>query len=162
MGGFTLFRGKKPKGVLLPGEMEDLLLEGRIDLPQITEEEIQDRSKSDGLSKALVIGQTSWFVAQCISRRAQGLILTELELITGALAALNGVMYFLWWNKPLDVQCSVPVHFLDEAKPEKERFKFKSIEESGRFPFFFFSIPQRSNISQGMQCPARRTFTVEQ
>ncbi|KDR77193.1 hypothetical protein GALMADRAFT_120316 [Galerina marginata CBS 339.88] len=125
MGGFTLFEAGKPKEVLLPGQMERLLLAGKIDLPQITEEDIQDRSKGDGLAKALVVGQTSWFVAQCIARQAQGLILTELELVTGAFAALNGVMYFLWWNKPLGVRCSVPVHLLDKAKPEEERFKFR-------------------------------------
>jgi len=34
---------------------------------------------------------------------------TELELVTVAFAALNGAMYFFWWDKPLDVQYSVPV-----------------------------------------------------
>ncbi|KDR76930.1 hypothetical protein GALMADRAFT_419489 [Galerina marginata CBS 339.88] len=146
MGGFTLFEGGKPKEVLLPGKMENLLLTGQIELPQISEEEIHDRSKGGGLSKTLVIGQTSWFVAQCIARRAQGLVLTELELVTCAFAVLNGVMYFLWWNKPLDVRFSVPVHLLDQPKPKEARFKFKSAKKSviTRSPwdtmFFFISI----------------------
>jgi hypothetical protein len=136
MGGFILVEGGEPKKVLLPNTMEELLLKGQLDLPEITEEDIYDRSKADGLSKALVIGQTSWFVAQCIARRTQGLILTELELVTGAFAILNGVMYFLWWNKPLDVRCSVPVHLLDEPKSEEERFTFdESTEESCSFSF---------------------------
>ncbi|KDR77202.1 hypothetical protein GALMADRAFT_139214 [Galerina marginata CBS 339.88] len=125
MGGFTLFSGGKPLRVLLSNEMEDLLRAGKIDFPTITEEEIKDRSKSDGLSKVLVIGQTSWFVSQCIARRAQGLILTELELVTGAFAVLNGIMYFFWWNKPLDVRCPVPVHLLDEWKTP---FKFNAVQ----------------------------------
>ncbi|KDR77205.1 hypothetical protein GALMADRAFT_246490 [Galerina marginata CBS 339.88] len=128
MGGFTLFEGGKPKRVLLLNEMEKLLENGKIDLPDITEEEIQDRSKGDGLSKALVIGQTSWFIAQCIARRAEQLILTELELVTAAFAILNGIMYFLWWNKPLDVRRPVPVHILDQAKPVEERFKLKTTD----------------------------------
>ncbi|KDR77186.1 hypothetical protein GALMADRAFT_434880 [Galerina marginata CBS 339.88] len=127
MGGFTLLeKGERPR-VLFPEEMESLLRIGLIDLPQITEEEIRDRSKGDGLSKALVIGQTSWFVAQCVARHAQGLIVTELELVTGAFAALNGVMYFLWWNKPVDVRCSVPVP-VHLSPTVNEPFKFKSIE----------------------------------
>ncbi|KDR77194.1 hypothetical protein GALMADRAFT_139208 [Galerina marginata CBS 339.88] len=130
MGGFTLFEGGKPKDVLLPKQMEELLLAGRIDLPSVAEEEIRDRSKGDGLSKVVVIGQTSWFIAQCIARQAQGLVLTKLELVTAAFAVLNGIIYFLWWNKPLDVRCSVPVHLLDDAKPEKERFTFKSPKKS--------------------------------
>ncbi|KDR77183.1 hypothetical protein GALMADRAFT_66531 [Galerina marginata CBS 339.88] len=140
MGGFTLYEGGTPKGVLLPGEMQSLLIAGKIDLPQITEEEIRDRSKGDGLSKALVIGQTTWFVAQCIVRRAQGLILTELELVTGAFAALNGVMYFLWWNKPLDVRCPVPVHILDEPRPVGRRFKFKATQQPQQPGWFSASL----------------------
>ena len=60
-----------------------------------------------------------WFIAQCLSRPAQGLIITEIELITLAIAALNGILYFLWWNKPLDVNCCVPVLLLrgEDCKP---------------------------------------------
>ncbi|KDR77199.1 hypothetical protein GALMADRAFT_435475 [Galerina marginata CBS 339.88] len=104
MGGFTLFEGGNPKEVLLPEKMDELLLEGRIDFPRVTVEEIWDRSKGDGLSKAIVIGQTTWFIAQCIARRTQGLIVTELELVTGTFAAFNAVIYFLWWNKPLNIR----------------------------------------------------------
>jgi hypothetical protein len=35
------------------------------------------------------------------------LAVTELEIVTLAYAALNGVMCFFWWKKPLDVQCPV-------------------------------------------------------
>ncbi|KAF5318120.1 hypothetical protein D9619_012245 [Psilocybe cf. subviscida] len=69
--------------------------------------EIRDRSKGDGLSKALVVGQTAWFVAQCVSRWAIGLAVTEAELVTLAFAALNGVIYFLWWHKPQDVRYGI-------------------------------------------------------
>jgi hypothetical protein len=72
-------------------------------------EEIQDRSKGDALSKGLVIPQTTWFLAQCIIRSVKGFLLTELELVTLAFAALNAVTYFFWWNKPVDVRSSLPV-----------------------------------------------------
>ncbi|KDR70363.1 hypothetical protein GALMADRAFT_76245 [Galerina marginata CBS 339.88] len=112
MGGFMLYVNDKPIGVLGPDELHRLRKEEKVAMPQITEQEIQDRSKSDGLSKALVIIQTTWFICQCIARRAQGLIITELELATFAFAAVNGVMYIFWWFKPLDVQTTVRVDLL--------------------------------------------------
>ncbi|KAF8950663.1 hypothetical protein BDZ97DRAFT_1618016, partial [Flammula alnicola] len=116
MGGFTLFHGDAPKEVLSPKRLKYLAAKGEIEFPNITEEEIQDRSKGDALSKTLVIGQTTWFIAQCISRKAQGLVTTELELVTLGFAVLNAFMYYFWWNKPLDVRKSVPVYLLNTPK----------------------------------------------
>ena len=105
-----LFEGNVAKGVLSQKRFSHLLSEGKIEFPNITVEEIKDRSKADGFSKMIALGQTLWFVAQCISRRAQHLDLTLIELLTLSLAVLNGLMYFLWWNKPLDVRCPVHVY----------------------------------------------------
>ena len=105
-----LFEGNTPKGVLSPERFTQLLTAGKIEFPTVTVEEIEDRSKSDGFSKTIALGQTLWFVAQCISRRAQHLDLTLIELLTLSLAVLNGLMYFLWWHKPLDVRCPVRVY----------------------------------------------------
>lgn len=75
----------------------------------ITEQEIEDKSKSDSLSKFIAILQTSKFIVQCIVRWRQKLALTELELITLALASLNAITYTFWWAKPYDVKVPVPV-----------------------------------------------------
>ena len=115
MGGFMLFEGDNPKGVLTPDIFYELLTKKKIEFPKVTVEEIEDRSKSDGFSKTIALSQTLWFVAQCIARRAQHLDLTLVELLTLSLALLNGVMYFLWWNKPMDVRCSVRVYLLDKS-----------------------------------------------
>ncbi|KAF8649498.1 hypothetical protein AX16_005767 [Volvariella volvacea WC 439] len=76
---------------------------------EIPEEEIKDKAKGDPLSKALAVVQTTWFIVQCIARQTQGLVVTELELVTLAFAALNAITYFLWWHKPLNAQC--PMYF---------------------------------------------------
>ena len=110
-----LFEGDTARGVLSPMEFSELLAVGKIDFPSVTVEEIEDRSKSDGFSKTIALGQTLWFVAQCIARRSQHLDLTLVELLTLSLAALNGLMYFLWWNKPLDVRCPVRVNLIDKS-----------------------------------------------
>ena len=115
MGGFMLFEGEIAKGVPTPERFSELLVAGKIDFPTVTVEEIEDRSKADGFSKMIALGQTLWFVAHCIARRSQHLDLTLVELLTLSLAVLNGLMYFLWWNKPLDVRCPVRVKLLDES-----------------------------------------------
>ncbi|KAF8649495.1 hypothetical protein AX16_005764 [Volvariella volvacea WC 439] len=80
----------------------------RVDkLPSIKKREIEDHGKGDMLSKSIVVLQTTWFVIQCIARRVEGLVLTEHELVTLAFAALNVTTYFLWWDKPLSVGCTI-------------------------------------------------------
>ncbi|KAH9967501.1 hypothetical protein BC827DRAFT_1123443 [Russula dissimulans] len=110
MGGFMEHNGNRPIRVLFPNQLESYSLTGNGDFPRISKKEIQDKSKGDVISKAVVILQTSWFVMQCIARGVQGLPITELELATIAFASLNFVIYLLWWDKPLNVQCGVRVY----------------------------------------------------
>jgi len=110
MGGFTEYEGNRPIRVLLPDHLESYSLTGNGDFPRISKAEIEDRSKGDVISKGLGFLQTSWFVTQCIARRAQGLPVTELELVTVAFAVLSVVIYILWWDKPLNVQRGVRVY----------------------------------------------------
>ena len=122
-----LFEGNISKGVLSPERFSKLLAAGKIEFPNVTVEEIEDRSKADGFSKTIALGQTLWFVAQCIARRAQHLDLTLVELLTLSLAVLNGVMYFLWWNKPMDVRCPIRVYLLDKSYTPDMSDKTKSV-----------------------------------
>ena len=87
--------------------------------PTITAAEIQDKARGDFLSKAIAILQTIWFIVQCIARGTQGLALTELELVTLALASLNGVMYFFWWDKPLGVNEPIKVYPTNIDAPKR-------------------------------------------
>ena len=86
-----------------------------ISMPNTTVDEIQDWSKGDVLFKLITILQTSWFIIQCIARGQQGLALTELELVTLALASLNAVTFAIWWHKPLGVQEPVKIYVKTEA-----------------------------------------------
>lgn len=48
------------------------LLSGEIPrnvIPNLSEEEIESKSKANGLAKALVCIQALWFIAQCLTRR---------------------------------------------------------------------------------------------
>ena len=79
------------------------------------------------MSKAIAILQSIWFIVQCIARGVEGLALTELELITLALASLNGLTYYFWWDKPLGVMEPIRVYTVDLGPPrmvvDKDEFR---------------------------------------
>ena len=104
-----LFEGDEATQTLTPDLLESLSDAGKIDFPEITENEIQDRSKGDGLTKGLVVIHTSWFILQCIARGVTHLPITEFEIMTLAFAVLNFATYGLWWHKPLNVRYPVRV-----------------------------------------------------
>jgi len=125
MGGITLvdpdLRNTNPKDqngqVLTVDRFKELIKRPGFDLPDIPEEgDIEDRSKGDVLFKLIAILQTSWFIIQCIARSQQRLALTELELVTLALASLNAVTFAIWWHKPLGVQKPVKIYLKIEAR----------------------------------------------
>jgi len=137
MGGFALYDADKSfLHVLDEHTFEELDQTGEIEWPTITENEIQDRSKADIFSKGIVLLQTTWFIVQCISRFATKLAVTELEVVTLAFAVLNGITYWLWWDKPSDVRCAVPVYLKsaeESSNPkvsEARRQRDTSISES--------------------------------
>jgi hypothetical protein len=121
MGGFTLYdKQGTPLRILEYSELETLYEAGKIAWPSITEEEIQDKSKGDYLSKGIVIVQMGWFITQFIARCGYRLGITKLEVVTVGFTTLTMAAYPLWWHKPLDVRCSIPVYLLENANPVSE------------------------------------------
>lgn len=114
MGGFVLDGAEKR--VLQEQDVKNLVLNHKVFFPGISKDEIMDRSKADGLTKTVTMVQTTWFIAQAISRAVQHLPITELELTTLGFAFLNVLIYVLWWNKPKDVQYPILVPLLSEKK----------------------------------------------
>ncbi|KAG1768014.1 hypothetical protein EV702DRAFT_979715 [Suillus placidus] len=103
MGGFVLCVDNELQATLTPEQLLQFVREGSVDIPSITEAEIKDRSKGDGLSKCVAILQLVWFVVQLIARYAQNLPVTLLEIDTLAVVAMTCIAYGLWWKKPKDV-----------------------------------------------------------
>ncbi|PPQ95758.1 hypothetical protein CVT26_015845 [Gymnopilus dilepis] len=157
MGGFVLYDGARPLEVILdPDKMDILLRKGLIKFPDTTEEEITDRTRGDGLSKALVICQTVWFGIQCLGRKIEGLPITQLELVTAGLAFLNGTMYFLWWKKPLGVRLPIPVYTLRHVENKEglfendAHFSEKGVEDIGKFfTRIFLHLDKQPSIKVG-------------
>ena len=90
-----------------------------IAIPKITAAAIADRSKGDALSKIIAILQTTWFIVQCIARGQQRLALTELELVTLALASLNAMTFAIWCHKPLGVQDPLQIYWKVDREKDK-------------------------------------------
>ncbi|PSR77131.1 hypothetical protein PHLCEN_2v8039 [Hermanssonia centrifuga] len=112
MGGFVFDASAKPsflpnaytRAILTPDGLS-ILLEHEPDLiPDLSEAEIMDKSKADGLAKSLALLQALWFCINCISRLAQRLPLSLLEVTTVAHAFCTFFTYLLWWHKPLNIR----------------------------------------------------------
>lgn len=124
------------EGVLTIDALKQLLIENLIAFPTITEDEINDRSKGDALSKGIALLQLTWFIAQIITRAAQGLAISELELTTAALAGLNSIMYIFWWSKPRDVRFPVVIR----TKGVEELLATKTEDVTWSFPYQEFDF----------------------
>lgn len=67
-------------------------------------EKIVAENKSDSLAKLIIIIQVTWFVAQIISRAAEKLPISQLEMGTVAFVGCTLMTTFFWWHKPLDIR----------------------------------------------------------
>jgi hypothetical protein len=109
MGGFQLV-GEGGKRRLKGRDFISELGNGRIEVPTITEGEIRDKSKGDGIAKAITLVQILWFAIQAANRVAQGFTVTELELTTLGHVVLNFFIFWCWWKKPLNVDYPINLH----------------------------------------------------
>ncbi|KAL3293784.1 Major facilitator superfamily domain general substrate transporter protein [Colletotrichum asianum] len=70
---------------------------------ELSEQDIQDKSKADWLLKSLAILQIVWLVLNVIVRGVTGLAVTQLEIATAAFALMAVLTYVASWWKPKDI-----------------------------------------------------------
>jgi hypothetical protein len=136
-----------------------MLKNSTISLP--TEEEIQDKSKSDWLAKTIALLQTLWFVTQCIARSIENLPTTELEIVTLAYTAINVGMFIAWWNKPRNVDRPIRVFHKPVEEDEAETIDWLkkmmdpitgrqdeavNLHKRTKVPMFYSGKPNNSEI----------------
>jgi hypothetical protein len=124
MGGFMLYVDGEPYLTLRHDYILELIREECIDVPTLTEKRIHDKSKGNAISKGLVMLQVAWFVMQLMTRAIYHLETTQLEAGTVAFAVLNFLTYAVWWNKPLDVQCSHPVYWKSTKSRPQDHIEY--------------------------------------
>lgn len=82
---------------------------GIISLPNVSEEEVYDKSKSDVLIKLIALGQMIWLAVKLITRHIRRHPTTQLEIMTLAFAACSSVTYLLLLKKPKDVKFPITI-----------------------------------------------------
>ncbi|KAH0542265.1 hypothetical protein FGG08_003292 [Glutinoglossum americanum] len=104
MGGIRLKAPDFPPFPITARHLHYLVDQGYTTFPKISMEEVWDKSKADLFTKTLVCVQICWQVMQVVARFVQNLPVTSLELTTLSYVVCALAMYFMWLDKPLDVE----------------------------------------------------------
>ncbi|KAJ7869548.1 hypothetical protein B0H14DRAFT_2345996 [Mycena olivaceomarginata] len=110
MGGFVTRDGHHPIVIRAKSELDQYLERIR----EIKEEDIEDKSKGDNLSKLLTVLQVIWFVAHCIVRNKKDLPISPLETATVGFAFIHICTSGFWRKKPRNVSEAI---LLDPVSP---------------------------------------------
>ena len=93
-----------------------LLQEKVLELREITEESIHDRSKTDVFAKIITALQALWFTVEKIARLVKHLPISLLEVTTLAFVACSAMITFFWWSKPLDIHTPITLNIPTEKQ----------------------------------------------
>jgi hypothetical protein len=116
----------------------DLVKNGKVEVTGISKEDIEDKSKSSGIAKALTLVQILWFALGVLVRGIQHMPITTLELFTIAIIFCSILTYAFWWHKPRDVQRPFTfkldplVHLKDLEAKTKSDDRYEGLEAPGK------------------------------
>jgi hypothetical protein len=117
-------------------------------LPYISEEELEDKSKSDSFIKTIAIFQMIWATTQIVIRTARGLAISQLELAVIAFAACAVVIYLLYWSKPKSTSATITIlRYQDQIPKDVLELIRDPIDSVGRM--FFFSADRTERLRRG-------------
>ncbi len=116
-------------GVQIKGTETVLKWQGLLDLARSraitlsqfpSDDEIDARSKSDWVTKAIAIVQGAWFAANTASRLISGYPITLLEDMTAAYVVCGLAMSILWFRCPQDIQERFLIPLRGGGNPNEE------------------------------------------
>ncbi|KAL6814652.1 hypothetical protein V8C40DRAFT_107654 [Trichoderma camerunense] len=110
-------------------------------LPNITEEEIRDKSKGDIFVKLIALGQIVWSTIQIIVRAVRRLPVSPLEVAVVAFAISAVFIYCLYWNKPQRVGVAQTIQLKDVLMPKRGA-------KMGRFMLNEGAVMEEEDISE--------------
>ena len=96
-------------------ELAYLVRRGYIDAPALTEQDVNDRNKADGLGRTISVIQSLWFTISTLARINQGLHITTLEITTLAFVFIMLLTTMCWWRKPMDITIPIVID-VDESR----------------------------------------------
>ncbi|KAL9106809.1 MAG: hypothetical protein Q9227_008231 [Pyrenula ochraceoflavens] len=106
-GGFVLYTRDAGTFPVNAAQLHHLLKNNYVKLPVVKKSTIMDKNKAEALVRLLTIGQTVWFLINCVARAIQGLALSTLELSTLAFISSALGTVFTWLHKPMDVETPI-------------------------------------------------------
>ncbi|KAF8242570.1 hypothetical protein K440DRAFT_565110 [Wilcoxina mikolae CBS 423.85] len=86
-----------------------LVKKGYTDFPEVTVEDLDDKSKQDTIAKVITSIQVGYLILQSIGRAIQRLAVTTLELSALAIVVCSILTNLCWLRKPLDVRTPIKV-----------------------------------------------------
>ncbi|KZV83503.1 hypothetical protein EXIGLDRAFT_842905 [Exidia glandulosa HHB12029] len=107
--GDAFWRAKKYRGFtgdfypLFDADMGIQCITAAFRIPDLSADDLNDRSKAGTIAKALLVWQLSVFIANCAARWNQHLPLSLLEITTLAHSLCSLIALVLWWYKPHSV-----------------------------------------------------------
>ncbi|KAL2022011.1 hypothetical protein VTK56DRAFT_6251 [Thermocarpiscus australiensis] len=104
----------------------------------LAKEDIEDKSKADGLVKLAALLQVIWFTLQSAIRAAHGLPLAPLETMTLAYVFNALVTYGFWWEKPKDIATASFVDLPAMTFSQREKFEGLAMENT-------YDVPERGH-----------------
>ncbi|KAK7416431.1 Squalene epoxidase [Neonectria punicea] len=102
-GGFVLATPGFPPFPINATSVYYLVRTNRIAMPDITRNQIWDRSKADRFAKGLAFLQAGWLLLQIVARASQSLSITPLEVFTAAFIVPTLATTYFWSSKPQNV-----------------------------------------------------------
>ena len=121
MGGFGLKTGYELRDGTSPSNMEAIsltsagvrLLSRNKMLPSLSTKTIRNKSKPGYLLQFIVFLQILWMLLSTISKLANDLPITLLEVTTLAQVFGSMVIYAVWWYKPQDIEDPIIIDLMD-------------------------------------------------
>ena len=115
MGGFVLHPKDSTPFPVNNRHIQWLVVNGFMEMPQVTTRNIWDRSKADHLIKSIVCVQICWLMITVIARAIQKLAITTLELGTVSIVFCTVATFFCWLQKPADVRTPIDLHIASSS-----------------------------------------------
>lgn len=139
MGGVHIFRLASPEsdGKDIPcypvsrSDAEWYLQHNQLKIP--VDSDIWDSSKTQWLSKTVVLVQCTWFLIQFLSRISQKLPLTTLEIITVAYLLVYLCIWIAWRDKPSGIDNPIRLYVVNAQRGPKPIKTFTTLEKIVHF-----------------------------
>lgn len=154
MGGFVLQTSDNIQFPLTSKHLHFLIAEGFIDRDYtkkyiiVDERVIEDKNKTDDVVRIITVGQTLWFLANCIPRAVQGLAVTTMELTVCAFITTTVPVVYFWFQKPADIGSAFTIECHATVPQIRARAGKTSSEEWYRTPLSFLD-PEETWLSLG-------------